>query len=124
MLCAAVCFVKWCRPLLVEGEHCVRRIPELLLEDGVQKPLIVTDPGISALGLTEELLETLDRTALLDPRLTAGLPAGITAATGMDALIHAVEVYIGRSNTGADGKQTGLCWRRNSTIFSLRAVPP
>ncbi|MDR2723237.1 MAG: iron-containing alcohol dehydrogenase [Cellulomonadaceae bacterium] len=37
--------------------------------------------------------------ALLEPRLTAGLPPHITAATGMDALSHAVEAYIGHANT-------------------------
>lgn len=31
--------------------------------------------------------------ALVDPELTVGLPARITAATGMDALAHAVECY-------------------------------
>lgn len=33
--------------------------------------------------------------AALDPVLMAGLPAAVTAATGMDALTHAVESYIG-----------------------------
>lgn len=37
--------------------------------------------------------------AVLDPTLTVGLPPHITATTGMDALTHAVEAYIGRSNT-------------------------
>lgn len=37
--------------------------------------------------------------AILDPLLTVKLPPSITAATGMDALTHAVEAYIGRSNT-------------------------
>ena len=39
--------------------------------------------------------------AVLDPELTVGLPPHITSTTGMDALTHAVEAYIGRSNTKA-----------------------
>ena len=38
--------------------------------------------------------------AVLDPCLTLSLPKHITAATGMDALTHAVEAYIGRGNMG------------------------
>ena len=41
----------------------------------------------------------IPRYAVLDPHLTVGLPADITATTGMDALTHAVEAYIGHSNT-------------------------
>lgn len=37
--------------------------------------------------------------AVLDPELTVALPPHITSTTGMDALTHAVEAYIGRSNT-------------------------
>ena len=37
--------------------------------------------------------------AVLDPALTLGLPPHITSTTGMDALTHAVEAYIGQSNT-------------------------
>ena len=32
--------------------------------------------------------------AVIDPLLTTGLPAGITAATGIDALTHAIESYV------------------------------
>ncbi len=37
--------------------------------------------------------------AVLDPETTLSLPQSITASTGMDALTHAVEAYIGRSTT-------------------------
>ena len=37
--------------------------------------------------------------AVLDYRVTTGLPRQITATTGMDALTHAVEAYIGGSTT-------------------------
>ena len=36
--------------------------------------------------------------AVLDPELTVGLPKHITSTTGLDALTHAVEAYIGKSN--------------------------
>jgi alcohol dehydrogenase class IV len=37
--------------------------------------------------------------AILDSALTLGLPAPLTAQTGMDAFTHAVEAFLGRSNT-------------------------
>lgn len=37
--------------------------------------------------------------AVLDARTTLGLPPYITAITGLDALVHATEAYIGRSTT-------------------------
>jgi alcohol dehydrogenase len=36
----------------------------------------------------------LPDTTVLDPRLTMGLPAYFTAATGMDAMTHAIEAYV------------------------------
>ena len=41
----------------------------------------------------------IPKVAVLDPELTVGLPKHITSTTGMDALTHAVEAYIGKSNT-------------------------
>ncbi len=48
--------------------------------------------------------------AVLDPEITVSLPPFTTAITGMDALTHAVEAYIGRSTT------------RDTRRDSLRAV--
>lgn len=44
---------------------------------------------------------------LFDSVLTVGLPASVTAATGMDALTHAIEAYIGRSAT-KDARRNAL----------------
>lgn len=41
----------------------------------------------------------IPRYAVLDPEVTRSLPPSLTASTGMDALTHAVEAYIGRSTT-------------------------
>ncbi len=45
--------------------------------------------------------------AMLDANLTVGLPKFVTATTGMDALTHAIEAYIGRSTT-KDTRQNSL----------------
>ncbi len=43
------------------------------------------------------------KVAILDPEVTLGLPAGLTAATGIDAFIHALEAFIGkRTNPMSD----------------------
>lgn len=51
--------------------------------------------------------------AMLNASLTLGLPKRITATTGMDALTHAVEAYIGRSTT----KQTRKC-----ALFAVKTI--
>ena len=207
--------MPWREPLLLQGEHSVLQLPEMLKQDGVVRPLFITGPTVSRLGLAQPLLAALqgagiqapvfdrtqndptvanveeavacylenrcdgiiafgggspmdcaklcgarvarpDRTvaqlrgmlrvrkpipplyavpttagtgsevtlaavvtgegdrkyavgdfalipraAVLDATLTLGLPGGVTAASGMDALCHAVEAYIGHSNTPA-----------------------
>lgn len=42
--------------------------------------------------------------AVLDAKLTMGLPRGLTATTGMDALTHAIEAFIGNSTTESSRK--------------------
>ena len=40
----------------------------------------------------------IPRYAVLDAEMTRTLPPHLTASTGMDALVHAIEAYIGKSN--------------------------
>jgi alcohol dehydrogenase len=47
---------------------------------------------------------------ILDPELTTGLPPSVTAATGMDALIHGIEAYTSINATGI------------TDMFCLRAI--
>ncbi|MFV0479982.1 MAG: iron-containing alcohol dehydrogenase [Anaerorhabdus sp.] len=59
---------------------------------------VLTDAKTKAKYPISDLV-LLPRLAILDPTLTVGLPPLITATTGLDALTHAVEAFIGRSNT-------------------------
>ena len=43
--------------------------------------------------------------AVLDPLLTVGLPPSVTASTGMDTLVHALEAYFSRSNSTRETNQ-------------------
>lgn len=65
----------------------------VISEDGSHVKRIIFSPKL------------MPRVALLDPELTTGLPAGVTAATGMDAVTHLVESYItaGDYNPLCDG---------------------
>ncbi|MCD8337177.1 MAG: iron-containing alcohol dehydrogenase [Lachnospiraceae bacterium] len=47
----------------------------------------------------------IPRYAVLDPNVTLSLPPFVTATTGMDALTHAVEAYIGNTTTRGTRKQ-------------------
>lgn len=51
--------------------------------------------------------------AMLNAELTIGLPKSITSTTGMDALTHAIEAYIGNSTT----KQTRKC-----ALFAVKTI--
>lgn len=209
----AECFMPWGEPVKLTGPGCIRQLPGVIKEKGLKKVLIVTDKGLTGLGLLNSLYEEMDnagveyvvydgtqpnptienieeakdmyiqngcqgiiafgggspmdcakiaaarvvkpnqpvekmrglmkilrplppffavpttagtgsectlaavvsnsktheknacndpflrpRFAVFDPELTVGLPPHITSTTGMDALTHAVEAYIGHSN--------------------------
>lgn len=55
---------------------------------------IVTTPSHEKKGVVSPLL--YPDVALLDSRLTLGLPAAITAMTGVDAMVHAIEAFTSR----------------------------
>ncbi|MGZ5156562.1 MAG: iron-containing alcohol dehydrogenase [Caldimonas sp.] len=59
---------------------------------------VVSDPADHAKLLIADT-RIVPQIAALDPCLMTGLPADVTAATGMDALTHAIEAYIGQWST-------------------------
>lgn len=64
---------------------------------------IVTDTTTQRKVAIKDIVKMCPYAAYLDPELTLGLPKGLTASTGLDALSHAVEAYIvGRHNEFAD----------------------
>jgi alcohol dehydrogenase len=64
---------------------------------------VVTDTG-SRRKFYVGHASSMSAAAILDPDLTVGLPPAVTAATGMDALTHAVESYLSvRANPWSDG---------------------
>jgi alcohol dehydrogenase class IV len=53
---------------------------------------VFVDPGDGVKkGVRSDFI--IPEVAILDPLLTLGLPQGLTASTGVDALTHAIEVY-------------------------------
>jgi len=64
---------------------------------------VVTDPAAQRKVYVGHA-SSMPAAAILDPALTAGLPPAATAATGMDALTHALESYLSaRPNPWSDG---------------------
>lgn len=56
---------------------------------------IITLDGDEKRGVSSPVI--LPDAAILDPELTVGLPAHITAATGVDAMVHAIEAFTSAS---------------------------
>jgi len=54
----------------------------------------------------------IPKVAICDPELTLALPAGLTAATGMDAIAHCIETFLAPAfNPPADGIALDGLWR-------------
>ena len=85
--------------------HVLKKIPTLITVpttagtgSEVTVTAVITDPDKKH-KYTLNNFTFIPYYAILDPKLTVTLPKSLTATTGMDALTHAVEAYIGRSTT-------------------------
>jgi len=56
---------------------------------------IITQDDLEKKGVSSPII--LPDLAVLDPMLTLGLPSNITAATGIDAMVHAIESYASKN---------------------------
>lgn len=79
--------------------RCLLRFPlPLVREAKVTLAAVITDDETHYKYSIDDFV-LIPRFAVHDPEFTRGLPASITGQTGMDALTHAVEAFIGRSTT-------------------------
>ncbi len=68
---------------------------------------IVTTGTSEKMGVVSPLI--IPDLALLDPELTRDLPAHVTAATGVDAMVHAIEAYASASPNNNPVSRTLAC---------------
>ncbi|HBU97926.1 iron-containing alcohol dehydrogenase [Thalassospira lucentensis] len=85
---------------------------------------IVTTPTQEKKGVVSNLL--YPDIALLDAKLTMGLPASITAMTGIDAMVHAIEAYTTKhkKNALSDGLAIRALQLMTSTIDDAVSAKP
>jgi len=71
----------------------------------------VDDPDMPFIKTTIADYQTIPDVVILDPAFTTSMPAAVTANTGMDALVHAIEAYI-----------SGRAENVFSDLYSLEAI--
>jgi alcohol dehydrogenase len=64
------------------------------------------------------------RVAMLDPDLTLSMPAGVTAATGIDAISHAVESYVATRRNPVSQMFSRRSWRLLAKSFPVVIQQP
>lgn len=79
------------------GKAAGRRLPLALVPTTAGTGSEATPVSIITVGESEKKgvssAALIADWAVLDPALTVGLPRGVTAATGIDAMVHAIEAY-------------------------------
>ncbi len=104
---------------LVHGPGALARLGETLAELGVERPLLVTDPGVAAAGLAERTLEHLDGAVVFDgvrpnpdiALIDAG--ARVFAENGCDGLVG-----LGGGSSLDTAKSIGVVARHGGSILS------
>ena len=84
---------------------------------------IVTTPSHEKKGVVSPLL--YPDIALLDARLTVGLPAAVSAMTGVDAMVHAIEAYtsLPKKTVLSDGRAQQALRLRAGNLDRVLAEP-
>lgn len=84
---------------------------------------VVSDPG-RELKVGVSSPELVPRHAVVDPELTVGAPATVTAHAGIDALVHAIEALTARTEPVAWGTELPVFVGRNrlSSLLAREAV--
>ncbi|MFQ5556231.1 MAG: iron-containing alcohol dehydrogenase family protein [Acidimicrobiales bacterium] len=87
---------KWGGRPIVHRSHPLVAVPTTAgTGSEVSRVAVISDPD-QAFKKGVLSPEMFAHTALLDPMLTVDLPAPLTAATGVDAFVHALEAFTGR----------------------------
>lgn len=53
-------FLPWREPVLIEGNGCFIKLPDVVKNEGFRKPLVITDKGLMKINLLEPLFQAFD----------------------------------------------------------------
>ena len=102
------CFARGCNPQALDGYFKVRKavLPFFAIPTTAGTGSEVTVVSVISDPEAQRKFAIVDNKLVpvaiaLDPNVMLGLPPGVTAATGMDALTHAVESYLSTLGTPA-----------------------